>query len=647
MTQRPNTLKPQGDWFIPLIWLLRAVIPVLLLVVMFFADRLYLLEHQEEQRKQVSLSVANLKWQLESQILQNIQVVQGLNASIATEPDMDQLRFAELAEIILKGGPQLRNVGAAPDLVMQLIYPLEGNEAVLGLDFRDLTEQWPGVQRAVERGEMVFAGPVELVQGGQGLIGRIPVYMQDSGDLWGVISAVLDLDKLYQSVGLADSDGLQLWLAKEAENGEPGAVFFGDKNNKWRQPVINRIYIPGNNWLMLAMPAKGWSRQAPDTPLLRGGLLLLWLLLSAAVFWPTRLMLRERQNQQHFRALFEFSPIGMALKDWQTGRVVAVNPAMAAMLDVEAQTLVGQREEALQFATANSVKLVDKEQFKQGYRGPFNRQYQNRWQQPVDTRCYELLVDEGSKGRFVWLVAEDISQQKRTERMQQEFIATVSHELRTPLTSIAGSLGLIASGKLGELPEKAHNLINIAMRNTQHLHLLINDLLDLEKLSTGNMVMDIRPICLKTLIKETAESLQHYGQDQGVSVLLNELSDDYVMADEQKLKQALKNLLSNAIKFSHQSGKVEVYTEACGEHIRINVRDHGAGIPKQFQPRIFNRFAQADSSDSRKKGGTGLGLAITRELMERMAGTVGFESEPGKGATFWIEVRVAASGATN
>ncbi|ALS97070.1 ATP-binding protein [Lacimicrobium alkaliphilum] len=635
-----NIFRQKHDLFIPLVWLLRIAIPVLLVVVMYFVDRLYLLQHQEQQREDVSQKMTKLKWQLESQILQNIQVVQGLTASIATEPDMNQQRFAELAQIILQGGPQLRNVGAAPDLIMQLIYPLEGNEEVLGLDFRDLAEQWPGVKRAVESGEMVFAGPVNLVQGGQGLVGRIPVYTQKTGELWGVISAVIDMDALYQSVGLEDVEDLRLRLAREDAFGQPGEIFWGDKESQWQKPVINRIYIPGNNWLMMSMPAQRWSRQAPETPWLRGALIVLWLVLSAAVFWPTRLMLRERQTQQRFQALFRFSPIGMALKDCQDDRLVAVNPAMAAMLEYEPAALLGRQEQELQVGepTPKKNKQRQRDFSRQGYSGPFERQYLNRWQQPVDSKCYELLIDEGSKRKLVWLVAEDVSHQKRTERMQQEFIATVSHELRTPLTSIAGSLGLIASGKLGELPEKAQNLINIAMRNTQHLHLLINDLLDLEKLSTGNMLMDIRPICLKTLIKESTESLQHYGQDKGISVQLNELSDDYVMADEQKLKQALKNLLSNAIKFSPRDGKVEVCTEQSGQNIRVIVRDYGAGIPKQFQSRIFNRFAQADSSDSRTKSGTGLGLAITKELMEKMNGGVGFDSEPGQGARFWLDI---------
>ncbi|WP_088329596.1 ATP-binding protein [Lacimicrobium sp. SS2-24] len=638
MLEKANPLRSRSDLFVPMVWLLRIAIPVLLSAVLFFADQLYLLQYQEEEREEVAQSVAEVKWHLESRILQNIQVVQGLNASIATEPDMTQQRFAELARIILRGGPQLRNVGAAPGLVMKLMYPMKGNEAVIGLDFRGLEDQWGGVRQAIERGELVFAGPVNLVQGGQGLIGRIPVYKENSGELWGLISAVLDLEKLYQSVGLDDLNGLSVWLAKENSDGEPGEIFWGEASSLINAPVINRIYIPGNNWLLLAGPEQGWSRQAPGTPLLRAVLILFWLLLSAAVFWPTRLMLRERQNQQHFRALFQFSPIGMALKNWHDGQFVAVNPAMAAMLEIEPKALLGKREEDIQLSPPNPVNTKRKVEFKQGYSGPFERQYLNRWQQPVETRCYELLVDEGSKGRFVWLVVEDVSQQKRTERMQQEFISTVSHELRTPLTSIAGSLGLIASGKLGELPEKVLNLINIAMRNTQNLHLLINDLLDLEKLSTGNMSMNIEPVSVRSVVQETAESLQHYGQDKGVSVRMLQLTDEYVMADEQKLKQALKNLLSNGIKFSPQNGRVEVYTEISDKSVRIFVQDHGSGIPKQFQTRIFDRFAQADSSDTREKGGTGLGLAITRELMERMGGSVGFTSEPGDGALFWLEV---------
>lgn len=260
----------------------------------------------------------------------------------------------------------------------------------------------------------------------------------------------------------------------------------------------------------------------------------------------------------------------------------------------------------------------------------------------VPVECFMQYIDPANEpARFVTIV-RDITQRKRVETMKTEFVSTVSHELRTPLTSITGALGLVAGGALGEVPAPAMEMINIAHKNSRRLTHLINDLLDIEKLTAGKVVFDMQSQALMPLIEQAVEGTRTYGTEHRVNLkIVQEVTGIDVRVDSQRFLQILTNLLSNAIKFSPEGDSVEIAVEHRAPKVRISVRDHGRGIPAEFRDRIFQKFAQADASDTRKQSGTGLGLAISRELAERMSGYLDFDAVPGEGACFYLELQVS------
>ena len=239
-------------------------------------------------------------------------------------------------------------------------------------------------------------------------------------------------------------------------------------------------------------------------------------------------------------------------------------------------------------------------------------------------------------------IAHDLSERKRVERLKSEFIATLSHELRTPLTSIRGSLGLLAGGAAGEIPLPAKALLDIANKNCDRLVRLINDILDVEKIESGTMRFEALAQPLLPLVEHAVAATNAYASQFMVSFdLRSEAGDIMVLVDADRLAQVMINLLSNASKFAPSGDVVEVRLRRMGSKARLSVIDHGLGIALEFRDRIFQKFAQADATDSRKKGGTGLGLNISKAIIERHGGTIDFTSEPGVSTEFFFDLPLA------
>ena len=227
-----------------------------------------------------------------------------------------------------------------------------------------------------------------------------------------------------------------------------------------------------------------------------------------------------------------------------------------------------------------------------------------------------------------------------------EFVSVVSHELRTPLTAIKGGLELMEAGALGKLPEKAGDVITVASRNCKRLMLLVNDILDMSKLLSGEMRMAEDAIAVGSLLADAVAINKPYADNFGVELTVNSenspVANLSIRGDKERLDQVLANLISNAAKFSPEGGTVTLAASPTitKDMVTITVTDTGPGIPEDFQDRVFDRFTQADTSDTRKSGGTGLGLYISKLIIDQHGGDIGFRTETGAGTTFHIDLPI-------
>lgn len=401
-----------------------------------------------------------------------------------------------------------------------------------------------------------------------------------------------------------------------------------------------------------ARMAQASAMRARNQALTYGLEALLLLLLLGAAWVISRSMAATRAAADELRdlsarqeAIFDAATDGMITHD-PKGIIESLNPAAASMYGYEMDELVGQsigvlfdqalRQEELEVFLADLAQNPEKGAAKV-------RQFRAKRRDgslfTVDVALSPVPLQDGL--HFI-VVIRDVTERWRVEKMKTEFVSTVSHELRTPLTSIAGSLGLLTGGAAGELPQRAASLIKIAHSNSERLVRLINDILDIEKIESGKMSFDIKPVALTPLVEQVIEANQAYAAEYGVALTL-EAADETasVLADPDRLVQVLTNLISNAAKFSPRGEEVVIALATGVTRHRISVIDKGRGIPEAFKDRIFSKFAQADSSDTREKGGTGLGLSIVQQIVAGLGGTISFGSEQGSGTVFHVDLPAA------
>ena len=322
------------------------------------------------------------------------------------------------------------------------------------------------------------------------------------------------------------------------------------------------------------------------------------------------------------------------------GKVSFTNPAAARLLAAAAESLTGKPVHELMHGSApgnsrcgsdcilrrfdgNNMAAAGEDTIFRADGSSFPAEY-----------ALTPIFKQGSVSGAV-LSFRDISQRFALDRLKDEFISTVSHELRTPLTSIRGALGLLSSGTLGQVNDRAANLLRIALSNSDRLVRLINDILDLERIQSGREPLAFGTVQLADIIRQAIDGMAPVAEAAEVQ-LTHDTVQAEIAADPDRLLQVLTNLLSNAVKFSPPGSTISVTLRPGVTGVTLSVVDHGRGIPADKLDTVFGRFQQVEASDARQKGGSGLGLAICRTIVQQHSGRIWAERNPDRGTTFRV-----------
>ena len=658
------------------------------LCVFFVVVSNYLEERRfiEESRARVISQLSQVRADMEAAINANFYLTRGLIAAIVAEPDITQEKFILLAKSIFRYNPGLRNIGLAPANVISFIYPLEGNEKALGFDYAENPQQWPVVKRAMEAGTTIVAGPVKLVQGGEGFISRTPVFLfsEDGtqGQYWGMASVVLDKKYFLEQAGFYRSDRrLALALRGKDGLGAAGETIEGDPRIFDANPVSQLVRLPSGSWQIAALPLEGWKQHSPLFFAILSGGGTISLLAGWLAFWWSRRQCATRleiegarsraeeatrtlaRNESFLNAVLDNIPSLIFVKDAKQLKYVRVNSSWERLVGISNNEVAGKLDfeiypeaQALSFTTQDREVLESKEPLDI----PLERfEVGDRLLCLLHTRKIPIQDDQGDI-LYILGFSEDLTEAVTAQQEREELERQLEHARRLE------SIGLMAAGV-------AHDLNNILAGIVGYPELLLARLApdsDLRKplqdmhdsgRRAATVVADLltvargaaslkKPEDLHVLISDYMSSpeftkLQAVYPDIQYDLKL-EAQDSTIHCSAVHIKKSLMNLVANASEAIMGEGLVTIRTSnltlqdkdaeakelSPGRYLLLEVADDGPGIPATLLDHIFEPFFTRKVMG---RSGTGLGLTVVWNTMADHQGRIEVTSDT-QGSVFHL-----------
>ena len=547
--------------------------------------------------------------------------------------------------------------------VIGFIEPWPENLALVGINVNAEPARAAAQVRARDTSELAMTAPLHLyrdLKHTSGVIVYLPVYkdMENLGtalnrqqSLIGFATAIVRINDLIPPVLAAfNTENFEIQITDNTDSASP-LLFYSSEPESIsayaRSLEVNRQLYFGGRYLSLnIVPSETFlldNRSLQSWFVLAGGLLFCsflggFLLLITGRTQYVRDLVEQRTKE--LTAILEQAVEAILVVD-EYGHILRANPAANHLFGhnftLAHNLLLGNLVPSLRDFFVHEGKSLETISWRET-----NGIHSDGHEMPIDLSLSPVALKER---KFFTVIVHDATAKRNVDRLKNEFISTVSHELRTPLTSIKGALGIVLSGDLGSLEGKNKDLLVIANNNADRLARLVNDILDIDKLEFGNIQLNIQHLEIYPLLNQSITQNQGYGARYGVEVALDPVDIHtghlHANVDADRFLQVMSNLLSNAIKYSHLGSRVRVNLKRIDNEMRISVIDEGQGIPESFRQRIFRKFAQADSSDTRKRDGTGLGLSITKAIVERLGGKIDYHSIEGHGTTFFFTLPVA------
>lgn len=633
---------------------------------------------EQEERFKALQHMSIVRARLEGELSSRLQLARSVVTYIAVNGDISHETFQSVAAGLVGRDPMIRNLTLLKGTTIVDVYPLEGNEKAIGVDLAGIPAQRDTVKKAMETRQPVIAGPVSLVQGGVGIISRIPIYLTPRGKLhgsgryWGQASLVIMQESLFRETGIVSQTPYLKYALRGVDGSrEKGPVFWGDETIFQSSPAVLDITLPGGSWQIAAVPSEGWIYQGRSA----AGFLLAGAALSLLAGWMMWTLLRTRDDLQHqlaiqrslltaveeseelFRSLVDNMIDSVVIIDF-TGKILFANASAARFIEIESPGQAYGRNMA-EFLHPDSLQqaVEEMELVKNGESG-FMGEYKVvtatgkiRWLESVgisilfkganaDLINFRDVTERKLAQEEIMRLNEELEQRvalrtaelESANRELESFSYSISHDLRTPLRAIDGFSKIIQEEYLLKIPDDARHCFDHIRRGIRKMTQLIDDILHLSRMGRQPLVK--QNVDANELLKQAMEELQ--GMTAGRSI---EFTADFLpacQADPVLLKAVFVNILSNALNFTRRRATAVIHagcTEGDGETVYF-IRDNGAGFDMRYHDKVFAVFQRLHREDEFE--GTGVGMAIVQRIISRHGGSVWAEAKVDEGATFFF-----------
>jgi len=625
-------------------------------------------------------SLANIRGKLETEINSRLHLTQGLAGLVRANKLINEEQFQQFASDLGKNLTSIRSIQLAPQGVVQFVWPLSSNVSAIGHNLLADPKRLFAAQQAINTRTLWIAGPLSLIQGGDALIARLPIFVGSAPgspeNFWGFASILIDMPAFIKEVGL-DNPQLRETIAirgKDAK-GKLGDIFYGDPNTIQNSLAQAEVSLPGGSWeisIKNHTAIQNWPGQT-----------LFWVLsvvMTLGFPWLIYLLLRLPQKFQgavtiatdalkkseiRFRDAIEALPDGFVIYD-ENDKLYTCNERYRQVYQTSSEVIEEGRsyEEIMRYGFIKGQyhnDSVDKQSIDDfvRQRAEFHLLGTSIGEEHLASGQWMRMVERPIHGGGVVGLRVDITELKHKEQelaqardlaqaaniAKSNFLATVSHEVRTPMNVILGLLEILKSSK--DIPKEQLKFIDTAHLSAQQLLHIINEILDISKIEAGKLDLEVEPFSLKNTIENVINLSSNRAADKNLRLLtkIENIENIHIKGDEGHLHQILLNIVTNAIKFTNQ-GQVLLEVSQAGSTseqilIRFDVTDTGIGFTNEQAKKLFSPFVQLDNSASRCQEGTGLGLFICKKMLELMNSKISAKGIPNKGAIFSFTIPFA------
>jgi two-component system, cell cycle sensor histidine kinase PleC len=669
-------------------WAVIGVCVVLMIITIaaYRIDRLLYASHLQGVKAATYRELLEVRENFESVLHSQSLVLRELSTFIGENPDISQKQFAERVSNIRGIDDSVRGIAAAPNMVITLAHPLDQNRGALGLDYRKNTPEYPSIVRMFTSGDEMITGPVNLAQGGAGLILRAPVYRPkldgnsnaasglDQRRAWGVVSLVLDYHLFLEQSGIADAEKrYDLYIDISGHSPDDEGTFVYGKQALLKESTVQlKFDFEFEDWVLHAVTKGGWPQTYPGRWMHRTMISIAAVTLILTLFYVLWVSEKRKQAESLLNRGVEALSDGFVMFD-EHDRLIMSNERYREIYGFP-RSLMTPGTHLRQFLNAGA-KILNQSQ-DSANETDWMRDRLASYQSTNPTDSEQHLSDDRvvkvsdhrlENGSYVGLRVDvtELSKAKKeaeaASNAKTDFMGVLSHELRTPLTVILGVAkisqnarmlpaskqlfkayedGELVSSKalilIDEVFDQLSSMMDRLVKSGEHLLFLVNEMLDVAKVESGTLVVEPTLCAVSDIAEPVIDQLRTLSYQKGLDFEV-EQNAEVVFADAVRSRQILFNLIGNAIKFT-DAGFVRMYISAEQGMVHFTVEDSGPGIPGEDLDSIFEIFYQVDSSATRRAGGTGMGLAIARSLATLQNGSLTVSSTLGEGTCFVLSL---------